>query len=455
MCPWTLLDESGTTVCRDRKERKGNDFPQTQAYGLEASTQSRVYASIQDQSNLLLSVELQVNKSALVVVRYECLRYRTDKQYAQQVTQMKTVFCDESGFSGNNLWDPEQPHFAFAGVQIEEAEASDVIREARAKYRIQSPEVHATKMLRKESGQEAVLWILERIADTASALYMNKRFALAGRMFEYLMEPIIAENSYPFYQTGFHRFWANLVYFNLLSDIEKHQPTFQVFQRMMRTLDSSILRELLESMPYDSENMPLCHVVDVLTCNQKQIIAAIAVTQNAEGISSWILDLSFTSVQSILTFFSGSAMEPIVLVCDDSKPLRASEHHLNEIGVDRMEFVGMELDGRQCPITFSLDREVIFSSSKDMAGLQLADVVASSTVFALKNPVSTFANRWREIFSDSLHENCIVPDADEIDLESKRALINARILSLLSEQSIRGVSVLRESVRTLAIAKDI
>lgn len=37
--------------------------------------------------------------------------------------RMKTIYCDESGFTGYNLLDPAQPVFAIASACIEEGEA--------------------------------------------------------------------------------------------------------------------------------------------------------------------------------------------------------------------------------------------------------------------------------------------------------------------------------------------
>lgn len=49
----------------------------------------------------------------------------------------RTIYCDEAGFTGNNLLDREQPFFAFATVAIEPEAAKDVVAKTVRDYGIQ------------------------------------------------------------------------------------------------------------------------------------------------------------------------------------------------------------------------------------------------------------------------------------------------------------------------------
>ena len=48
------------------------------------------------------------------------------------------IYCDESGFSGNNLSDDGAPYFVFAGVLIDPKEADAITSEVKSAYRIQA-----------------------------------------------------------------------------------------------------------------------------------------------------------------------------------------------------------------------------------------------------------------------------------------------------------------------------
>ncbi len=46
-------------------------------------------------------------------------------------TYSNDVFCDEAGFTGDNLLDSKQPLFAYAAVKIEPAQAAELAKEIR------------------------------------------------------------------------------------------------------------------------------------------------------------------------------------------------------------------------------------------------------------------------------------------------------------------------------------
>ena len=68
-----------------------------------------------------------------------------------------TVYCDEAGFTGNNLLDEHQPAFAYASVAIEESEADKVVRRIRADSRLQEPELKGARLAKSTRGRAAIL----------------------------------------------------------------------------------------------------------------------------------------------------------------------------------------------------------------------------------------------------------------------------------------------------------
>ena len=76
---------------------------------------------------------------------------------------MKNVFCDESGATGNNLWQVDQPHFVYAAVAIDDSDAQLILDEARRKYSIRAPEFHAAQLLKRQAGTKALTAILDQI----------------------------------------------------------------------------------------------------------------------------------------------------------------------------------------------------------------------------------------------------------------------------------------------------
>jgi hypothetical protein len=62
------------------------------------------------------------------------------------------VFCDEAGFTGDNLLDSAQEVFTFAGVSIEEGCAREVVERTIRDFRLQGAELKGGRMLKTEPG---------------------------------------------------------------------------------------------------------------------------------------------------------------------------------------------------------------------------------------------------------------------------------------------------------------
>ena len=184
---------------------------------------------------------------------------------------MKTVFCDESGSTGNNLWQPDQPYFVYSAVAIESDAATAILDRVRRDFRIQSPEFHTAQLLRRDSGERAVRTILTEIGDSASVAVFHKRYSLAGKMFEYLIEPIISDRSTAFYSIGFQRFVATGLFLSMMVDEPGAAQAFQEFQEMMRTGDDSRLRALIDAMLVGEERRFLHQVATIVLCNLEPV----------------------------------------------------------------------------------------------------------------------------------------------------------------------------------------
>jgi hypothetical protein len=65
------------------------------------------------------------------------------------------IFCDESGFTGQNLLNPDQRFFAYGSVAISPTEAAEVVAQTIRDFRLQGNELKGKNLLRHPSGGKA------------------------------------------------------------------------------------------------------------------------------------------------------------------------------------------------------------------------------------------------------------------------------------------------------------
>jgi hypothetical protein len=120
----------------------------------------------------------------------------------------RLISCDEAGFTGNKLLNPDQPFFSYASHDLSLDEARDLISRLRAKHSVQMPGLKAAKLLKSVRGRRLILEVLDTMSGRYIASVYDKRYSLAAKLFEYLYEPVLQSNNILFYRHKVHRFVA-------------------------------------------------------------------------------------------------------------------------------------------------------------------------------------------------------------------------------------------------------
>ena len=356
--------------------------------------------------------------------------------------EIKNVYLDESGHTGANLLDPEQPVFVYAAVAIDDSEAQAIHSEAFARFRLQGEELKGANLLKRQRGQNAAFWILERTSDCVKASVINKEYALAGKFFEYIIEPIISERNSLFYQMDFHHFIAMNLYLEFKSGAMYGRNVLADFQQMMRNADSALLGTILSADGYGMEQeYPLTQILTIALCHQEQIKREIDALKEHNTASGWLLELSATAVSYLLASWS-EEFETLRVFCDNSKPI-ATDLHLFQNFIGRSDKVYMWSRVQNNPsIVYNMSEQICLVDSKQFPAVQIADVWASTLAYAFKHPSDVFSQKCQEISDfNGVVVNTISPDTDHIDVKLPGPFLNWAILMELCERSIAGESL--------------
>ena len=350
-------------------------------------------------------------------------------------TLAHTIFCDEAGFTGNNLLDEQQPAFAYASVAIEETEAEEIVRRLRADSRLQGPEIKGARLAKSNRGRAVITDALRSIRGRYLATVYDKKFSLACKFFEYIYEPVLARNNSLFYAYGFHKFVAALIYMNFILKDEPTTDLVRQFEKFMRSLnpaDAPILfTGAAAGATFDEALYDVARFIDGY---RKDIL------EESKYVGNWVLDLSLSALFPQLAQW-GERFDVVSVYCDDSKPLRDLTPTLNAM-VGRTDRTSMVLGQKRRPLTFNLAQPVQLVSSATHAGVQLADVVSSALVQAFKEPETDWSQAVLAEVQPHLHEDCILPDLTPLDLATPEGAVNAFVLRELGARAEQGIDPL-------------
>ena len=352
----------------------------------------------------------------------------------------QTVYLDESGFTGGNLLDGDQSILVFAAVSIGETDAPQIWSEVVSRSRANSRELKGSNLTGHSAGRAAITWLLENTNRRTKLAVINKRYALAGKFFEYIFEPVLAERSEWLYAMDFHRFVALALYRPFAAGYPYASEILGNFQILVNRGDLAKLADICNPSGYTlDETDPLTHLITFALCHRQRIETALQSIGPTETEPSWALELSSTTVHCLLAGWA-EEYEPLSVYCDHSKPIAANREILDAM-VGRQDKVHMHFGSHKGrSFVYNLSQPVQLVNSRQFSGVQIADVWASALTHAFRHREDLVCQRWLELAEDSV-DTALLPDSKFDDIKEEGPFINWSLLIELSRRSVAGESV--------------
>ena len=149
----------------------------------------------------------------------------------------RTLYFDESGFTGYNLLDDRQPIFAIASTDLSSSIAENLLRETFPRF--QGEEFKFSKLWRSKRNRECFPDFGRRIGVYSDRIYVwrvDKKFAVLTKIVDYLVEPMAREAGFDFYADGFSLNYTNYVHFGLTNFVPEiiHSNLLHAYQDFSR-----------------------------------------------------------------------------------------------------------------------------------------------------------------------------------------------------------------------------
>lgn len=127
-----------------------------------------------------------------------------------------TIWFDESGFTGEDLMNPEQRYFALASSIVGDDEAEALLRQCFPRYG--GTEFKFSALWRRPSHREGFLDLAERLPALSGRTFVyivDKRYSILVKIVDYLIEPIVTASGHDFYRQAYGRKFVNALNMDL------------------------------------------------------------------------------------------------------------------------------------------------------------------------------------------------------------------------------------------------
>ncbi len=296
------------------------------------------------------------------------------------------AYCDESGNTGANLLDPNQPLFVVGGWLVNDGlieVAEQVVREYLSLLKPRDNELHGVQLLKSEIGTFSILNLMHdfyKLYCAPICQILEKRFLLAMIVYEVFLDPKSNPNiseAFVFTWEGKHEL-AEKVY-SLPDEV------LAEFAKAYDTLDRSLL---LDSLRNITTALSLCldsELADLMLGSLPNI-DIIVDKHNTGRIHFDSITLNTPNVASFHMFFHSledvgrmGEIPKITLVHDESPQFKDTFHRIfEEFRDDKRNDVIKMGPWTNVYYGFKSLKDLRFADSKDEPLLQAADVFISA-----------------------------------------------------------------------------
>lgn len=350
------------------------------------------------------------------------------------------IFCDESGYTGTRLLDPEQRVFSFAAVAVPDAEAWRILDGARRRHGLVGQELKSATLLKIPAGRAFVLDCLEAIAGRYRFVIFDKLLGVCTKLFEYIYEPVFRDDPSLLYEKNLHRFVGMYCYTFFISGDPTAERAIREFEAFMRSFDPELAPSLFDpAQSLDPEN-PFEMVRRFAQGYRDRILS-----DNLEGLTEmpdggrWTLDLGIAALWSLLSFF-GTEGASLKVLCDESRPLQAAAAGLTDEEIASIaDFAYSRHSSGGEKLGWRLAEPIGFADSRNHPSLQLADLVAGAGTNCLRGDVEGRGlAEITEALAPHQHPHSIMPDFSVVRPETRQAAVNWLILFGLGQCAEEG-----------------
>lgn len=295
-----------------------------------------------------------------------------------------TIHFDECGATGPNLLDSTQRTFAYAGVQITESEASELIERLCKEFNLDkvkngAPVSFSWRYLNGKDGEETpvIRVLLEAISGRSKVVIYDKIYFAANALVLFVLAPVMRQNLHELLKAGFIH-WLTL---EIATEFRaKDHATSELLKGFLdyRRGQHYLRGKIFTPAAVSARRVSIELLLNVIRDLGPELSTFFRI-HGATPEDKWQLDPSASSLLRVLSAW-GQHLPEFHAVCDRSNPLIANSEFLEWVrvrgGVRFEEFKNIS------PAPFRLARAIELGISKERRGLQIADFVAGACVYA-------------------------------------------------------------------------
>lgn len=292
------------------------------------------------------------------------------------------IYFDESGNSGENLLDKEQPVFVLVSHNLNKEQSLELLNN----FETNSDEIHFKKIRKYYKHHQKLINILNSdLVDysTVKIAYYYKKFAICAHLVDQIVETYYFKNGLSFYDDSLNIKYANALYlycefFDLQDEFNK---LLELFQKMFRVKTEEsieefyVLAEIIKTKFQDNEEG--INFIYPISDSRKYI------NEILSSDKKYRMELTIPSITILCDIWYKETGNMIDIIHDESKSLKEWEDTILELSNQNnsQNQIGVDTRTMTFPLPITSIKRV---DSKEYPQIQLADLIGSAFAYYAK-----------------------------------------------------------------------
>jgi hypothetical protein len=294
----------------------------------------------------------------------------------RRLRMIPTIYYDESGNTGSNLLDANQPVFTLASCRFSEDDSKKLI----ALLESNSPnEAHFKNLRRRKSGQDGVVRLMSSNLlnlETVKVNVFHKEFMVVTKIVDLLIEHMMHLSGEDLYLNGRNIALSNMFFYCLpiFCDEDLVKAMYKSFVVMIREQGQEHIDNFysdVERVKESSTDEEFKRDIDLILATKEFIDDAF------NGIDKFALDPSIPALFSHCAQWGEAYPRGFHIIHDDSHSIERQRLLFAQFMDWTQDDIELGYDRRKYNLPLK-GRSLKFASSDDHLQLQVADIIASS-----------------------------------------------------------------------------
>lgn len=325
-----------------------------------------------------MSRNSQAKRKIKLAKKKEKLRSERARVEAEK-SKIATIYLDESGNTGHNIVDEDQPIFTLAGCKYSTKEAEKLLGLTGSKSPL---EAHFKNLKRRKSGQDGIVRLMSHTlinCDRVKVELFHKNFLVTTKIVDILIEHMMHLNGHDLYRNGANIGLSNMWFYCMptFCGYERVQVMHQSFVTMVKEQSDEAIETFYQSVEVLKDNS----IDEEFKSDLNMILATrhiIHDTLNSLDKSS--LDPSIPALFSQCVSWGEIHPKGFHIIHDDSQSIEKQKMLFSQFMDWTQSSVELGYDRRKFKLPLK-GKSMNFSSSETHAQIQVADIVASSLAY--------------------------------------------------------------------------